>query len=152
MPNASPILLTLHKFLQHGLQRLSSNSSGTGQRSSFHDWCHAAQPQQTCHTALELYEVLIQVFKHLDSRTLTTTIPLVCQHWKAAAASDQIWKPRCDPQLLASVQQQTPGLQLLTHPSVFHQMLPAQPLPHSAHTQQQSAAALQGPATPRPLQ
>jgi hypothetical protein len=51
----------------------------------------------------------VQVFKHLDSRSLTTTIPLVCQHWKAAAACDQIWKPRCDPQLLAAVQQQTPG-------------------------------------------
>lgn len=51
----------------------------------------------------------VQVFKHLDSRTLTTAIPLVCQHWKAAAACGQIWTPRCDPQLLASVQQQTPG-------------------------------------------
>jgi hypothetical protein len=50
----------------------------------------------------------LQVFKHLDSRTLCTSIPLVCQHWKAAAASDQIWAPRCDSQLIAVLDQQHP--------------------------------------------
>jgi hypothetical protein len=50
----------------------------------------------------------VQVFKRLDSSTLCTSVPLVCQHWKAAAASDQIWAPRCDPQLLAVLNQQHP--------------------------------------------
>lgn len=51
----------------------------------------------------------LQVFQHLDSKTLCTTIPLVCQHWKAAATSDQIWAPLCDPLLLAAVQRQVPA-------------------------------------------
>lgn len=33
-------------------------------------------------------------------------MPLVCQHWRAAAACDQLWAPRCDPLLLSAVQPQ----------------------------------------------
>jgi hypothetical protein len=49
------------------------------------------------------------VFKHLDTKALCTTIPLVCQHWRATAACDQLWTPRCDPLLLAAVQPQPPA-------------------------------------------
>lgn len=49
--------------------------------------------------------IALQVFLHLDSRTLCTSVPLVSQHWRQTAASEQIWAPRCDPQLLAAVQQ-----------------------------------------------
>lgn len=46
----------------------------------------------------------MQVFQHLDSRTLCTTIPLICQHWRVTAASEQLWAKRCDLQLLSALQ------------------------------------------------
>jgi len=48
--------------------------------------------------------VIVQVFQHLDSRTLCTTIPLICQQWRAIAASEQLWAKRCDLQLLSALQ------------------------------------------------
>lgn len=63
MHSQGPVLSKLHSLIQQGLRRClaSASDSSSGQRSSFHDWCDVQQPQQTCHTALELHEVLIQV-------------------------------------------------------------------------------------------
>lgn len=79
-------------------------------------WCfyaHLHRPAKVEETeqghgpaALQLNEVLEQVFSFVDSTTLCTTAPLVCKQWHAAAQCPLLWIPRLDPQLLAVAAQQ----------------------------------------------
>lgn len=62
------MLTTLQKLIHSGIQRLSppQNDSSWNGNSSFHAYvCTPNQPlQQSCHKALELDEVLIQVWSY----------------------------------------------------------------------------------------
>jgi hypothetical protein len=64
-------MLTTLKYICTGIQRLSysqNDSCCDGQQSSFHAFISTpSQPQQSCHKALELDEVLFQVFQPLSS-------------------------------------------------------------------------------------
>jgi hypothetical protein len=43
------------------------------------------------------------VFKHLDSGTLCGSASLVCEAWRAVAESQQLWRARCDAELVQAV-------------------------------------------------
>jgi len=86
-----PLIVSLQRFIQGGIQRCLSVGSDTSQRSDFQ--FHIARPdcQQACHAAVELEEVLLQVGNGLWQQSgarAAAVLRVTMQHLTAVSVED----------------------------------------------------------------
>lgn len=72
-------------------------------------------------SALQLSDVLLLIFSHLDAQTLTASANLVCRRWRTVANDPCLWASRIDDCLLSKTYHRHHAAGLLQSPAQQHQ-------------------------------